>query len=199
MGAFSPCQASQAFVADAPWATKRRDGRTPVLPKPPATLTERRAHSVGRKSSNESVVPLCRRGIYASRRGNADKSVLRKTIEPVQAREGRKACLPGGGYRSWLFSLGVDKDAIRCPAACTDEHHQTKIVSDRSDLRDTCHKPSAALTPWMQRDVHCPASPRMALSRVARADCYFLKPRPGQARFRKYLDIGILEGEGIQN
>src|SRR5262249_45583036 len=124
---------------------------------------------------------------------------LRKTIEPAQAREGRKACLPRGGYRSWLFSLGVDKDAIRCPAACADEHQQTRIVSDRGDLRDTSHKPSAALTPWMQRDVHCPASPRMTLSRVARADCYFLKPWPGQAPFRKYLDVGILEGEGIQN
>src|SRR5215471_18218751 len=81
MGAFSPCQASQAFVADAPWATKRRDGRTPILPKPPATLTERRAHSVGRKSSNESVVPLCRRACPAHGMA-AGRAASRRSLSP---------------------------------------------------------------------------------------------------------------------
>jgi len=76
------------------------------------------------------------------------------TIELAQGLKGRTACLRLGSCRSWLFLLGIYKDAVRCPAAFTDEHQKTRITSDRSNLRDTGHKTSAALTPWKQRDVH---------------------------------------------
>src|SRR5262249_52953353 len=98
------------------------------------------------------------RGLPAGSTGRAwgyyRSKVLRKTIELAQGLKARTACLRLGSCRSWLFLLGIYKDAVRCPAAFTDEHQKTRITPDRSNLRDTSHKTSAALTPWKQRDVH---------------------------------------------
>jgi hypothetical protein len=120
MGAFSPCQASQAFVSGAPsWPTKRRGGRTSILPKPPTTLTERRAHAVGRKIEWGICGPIVAQSAESGRSGPGhDMSQYHAPSSRAQGAPGRAASRralssPGDRGRAGLGQDSALEDAPR--------------------------------------------------------------------------------------
>jgi hypothetical protein len=107
-------------VSGAPsWPTKRRGGRASILPKPPTTLTERRAHAVGRKIEWGICGPIVAQSAESGRSGPGhDMSQYHAPSSRAQGAPGRAASRralssPGDRGRAGLGQDSALEDAPR--------------------------------------------------------------------------------------